>query len=72
MSSCFKIKKLLKNDLEKKFIKFYKMVYTQTQLKCIDNSGALIVKCLRILGKSPRAKDFLVIMLLFQLRPSSS
>lgn len=34
------------------------MVYTQTYLKCIDNSGALIVKCLRILGKSPRAKGF--------------
>tara|TARA_Y100000814_G_C12283212_1_gene385791 strand:+ start:273 stop:641 length:369 start_codon:yes stop_codon:yes gene_type:complete len=34
------------------------MVYTQTILKCIDNSGALLVKCLRILGKSPRARGF--------------
>jgi len=34
------------------------MVYTQTYLKCIDNSGALFVKCLRILGKSPKAKGF--------------
>ena len=34
------------------------MVYPQTILKCIDNSGALLVKCLRILGKSPRSKGF--------------
>ena len=34
------------------------MVFTSTKLKCIDNSGALIVKCSRILGKSPRAKGF--------------
>lgn len=34
------------------------MVYTQTILKCADNSGALLVKCLRILGKSPRARGF--------------
>lgn len=34
------------------------MVFTQTTLQCIDNSGALIVKCLRILGKSPRARGF--------------
>lgn len=34
------------------------MVFTQTILKCIDNSGALLVKCLRILGKSSKAKGF--------------
>ena len=34
------------------------MVFTLTTLKCIDNSGALLVKCLRILGKSPRARGF--------------
>jgi large subunit ribosomal protein L14 len=34
------------------------MVFTQTVLKCIDNSGALLVKCLRILGKSPRCRGF--------------
>mgnify|MGYP001032202018 FL=1 len=34
------------------------MVFTQTILKCIDNSGALSVKCLRILGKSPRCRGF--------------
>lgn len=34
------------------------MVFTQTILKCIDNSGALLVKCLRILGKSPRCRGF--------------
>lgn len=34
------------------------MVFTQTILKCIDNSGALLVKCLRILGKSPRSRGF--------------
>lgn len=34
------------------------MVYTNTFLKCIDNSGALYVKCLKILHKSPRSKGF--------------
>lgn len=34
------------------------MVVTQTILKCIDNSGALLVKCLRILGKAPKSKGF--------------
>lgn len=34
------------------------MVYTNTILKCIDNSGALTVKCLRILGKSSLCKGF--------------
>ena len=34
------------------------MVYNQTLLKCIDNSGALTVKCLKILGKSSKAKGF--------------
>ena len=34
------------------------MVFTNTQLKCIDNSGALMVKCIRILGKSPRCKGY--------------
>lgn len=34
------------------------MVFTNTILKCIDNSGALTVKCLRILGKSPLCRGF--------------
>lgn len=34
------------------------MVFPQTILTCIDNSGALLVKCLRILGKSPRCRGF--------------
>ena len=34
------------------------MVFTQTILKCADNSGALLVKCLRVLGKSPRCRGF--------------
>lgn len=34
------------------------MVFTQTILRCLDNSGALLVKCLRVLGKSPRARGF--------------
>lgn len=34
------------------------MVYTQTILKCIDNSGALLVKCLKILGKSTNRRGF--------------
>jgi large subunit ribosomal protein L14 len=34
------------------------MVFTSTTLFCIDNSGALTVKCLKILGKSPRARGF--------------
>ena len=34
------------------------MVFTSTILKCIDNSGALTVKCLRILGKSSLCKGF--------------
>lgn len=34
------------------------MVFTNTILKCIDNSGALTVKCLRVLGKSSLAKGF--------------
>lgn len=34
------------------------MVFTGTTLKCIDNSGALLVKCIRILGKSPRCRGF--------------
>ena len=41
------------------------MVYTHTILKCIDNSGALLVKCLRILGKSTKCKgapgDFIIV-----------
>ena len=44
------------------------MVFTQTILKCADNSGALLVKCLRVLGKSPRCRGSQEIMLLFQLR----
>lgn len=34
------------------------MVFNQTILKCVDNSGALLVKCLRILGKAPRCRGF--------------
>lgn len=34
------------------------MVFTNTILKCIDNSGALTVKCLRVLGKSSLCKGF--------------
>jgi len=34
------------------------MVFNQTLLKCIDNSGALTVKCLKILGKSSKSKGF--------------
>lgn len=34
------------------------MIYTSTVFRCIDNSGALLVKCIRILGKSPRCKGF--------------
>lgn len=34
------------------------MVFTQTILKCIDNSGALTVKCLKILGKSIKSRGF--------------
>lgn len=34
------------------------MVLTQTLLKCIDNSGALYVRCLRILGKPPKSRGF--------------
>ena len=34
------------------------MVFTQTVLACVDNSGALRVKCIRILGKAPRCKGF--------------
>jgi len=34
------------------------MVFNQTLLKCIDNSGALTVKCLKILGKSSKARGF--------------
>ena len=34
------------------------MVYMHTILKCIDNSGALYVKCLRILGKSSKCKGY--------------
>ena len=41
------------------------MVFTQTILNCADNSGALTVKCLRILGKAPRCRgypgDFIII-----------
>jgi large subunit ribosomal protein L14 len=41
------------------------MVFTQTILKCADNSGALLVKCIRILGKSPRCRgypgDFIIV-----------
>lgn len=65
-----KTKKLLKIIWKKNLIKFFKiMIFTNTQLKCIDNSGALIVKCIRILGKSPRCQGFPVIILLFQLKP---
>jgi large subunit ribosomal protein L14 len=34
------------------------MVFTNTILKCIDNSGALLVKCLKILNKSAKCKGF--------------
>lgn len=34
------------------------MVYNQTVLKCVDNSGALLVKCIRVLGKAPRCRGF--------------
>lgn len=34
------------------------MVFAQTILKCIDNSGGLLVKCLKVLGKSPKSKGF--------------
>ena len=34
------------------------MVVTNTILKCIDNSGALLVKCLKILNKSSKSKGF--------------
>jgi large subunit ribosomal protein L14 len=34
------------------------MVYNQTVLKCADNSGALLVKCIRVLGKAPRCRGF--------------
>ena len=34
------------------------MVFTQTVLKCVDNSGALLVKCIRVLGKAPRCRGF--------------
>lgn len=34
------------------------MVFTQTILFCVDNSGALSMKCLRILGKAPRSRGF--------------
>lgn len=34
------------------------MVFSSTILKCIDNSGALLVKCLRILGKSSKSKGY--------------
>ena len=34
------------------------MVFTQTVLKCVDNSGALLVKCIRVLGKAPRGRGF--------------
>ena len=44
------------------------MVFTNTQLKCIDNSGALIVKCIRILVSLHAVKDFQEIILLYQLK----
>lgn len=34
------------------------MVFTHTILKCIDNSGALLVKCLKILGKSSKCRGY--------------
>jgi large subunit ribosomal protein L14 len=34
------------------------MVFCHTILKCIDNSGALLVKCLKILGKSSKCRGF--------------
>ena len=34
------------------------MVFNQSILKCIDNSGALLVQCIKILGKTPLAKGF--------------
>lgn len=44
------------------------MVFTNTQLKCIDNSGALIVKCIRILVSLHAVKDFQEIISLYQLK----
>ena len=44
------------------------MVFTNTQLKCIDNSGALIVKCIRILVSLHAVKYFQEIILLYQLK----
>jgi len=41
------------------------MVFAHTILKCIDNSGALLVKCLRVLGKSSKSKgmpgDYIIV-----------
>ncbi|MBV36169.1 MAG: 50S ribosomal protein L14 [Rickettsiales bacterium] len=34
------------------------MVQNETILKCVDNSGALTVRCIRILGKAPRCIGF--------------
>jgi len=34
------------------------MVFTSTILRCIDNSGALTAKCLKILGKSPKSQGY--------------
>ena len=34
------------------------MVFINTVLKCIDNSGALLVKFLKILNKSSKCKGF--------------
>lgn len=34
------------------------MIFTQTVIFCVDNSGALSLKCLRILGKAPRSRGF--------------
>jgi len=39
------------------------MVQNETILKCVDNSGALTVRCIRILGKAPRCIGFLAIWL---------
>ena len=34
------------------------MVFTQTVIFGVDNSGALCIKCLRVLGKAPRSRGF--------------
>ena len=58
-----KSKKLLQIIWKKIIKNFFKMVFTNTQLRCIDNSGALIVKCIRILVNLQDVKDFQEIIL---------